>query len=193
MKAMAGYALFPTAIGACAIAWSERGVVSVFFPEASEAATRRRIERRWPDLAQAAPPPPIAAAIAAIGALLDGGREDLTGIELDMDGIEPAERAILEAARRIPPGRTRTYGELATDVGRPGAAREVGGAMARNRFPIVVPCHRVLAAGGGFGGFSAPGGVASKARLLTIERAATSSAPLLFDDLPISVRPPRAP
>ncbi|HXV01211.1 MAG TPA: methylated-DNA--[protein]-cysteine S-methyltransferase [Caulobacteraceae bacterium] len=190
---MAGYTLFETPIGQCGLAWSERGVVAVYFPEANEAATRRRIEHRWPELAEANPPPPIAAAVAAIRTLLDGGRQDLTGVDLDMDGIEPAERAILEAARRIPPGQTRTYGELAGDIGRPGSAREVGAAMARNRFPIVVPCHRVLAAGGGFGGFSAPGGLESKAGLLTIERAATSPAPLLFDDLPISVRPPRPP
>ncbi|HXV00508.1 MAG TPA: methylated-DNA--[protein]-cysteine S-methyltransferase [Caulobacteraceae bacterium] len=190
---MAGYALFPTAIGPCGLAWGERGLVGVYFPEASEAATRARIERRWPDLGEAAPPPMVAAAIEAIRALLDEGRADLAAVELDMDGIEPAERAILEAARRIPPGQTRTYGELAAEVGRPGAAREVGAAMARNRFPIVVPCHRVVAAGGGFGGFSAPGGLECKARLLTIERAVTSPAPLLFDGLPISVRPRRSP
>jgi methylated-DNA-[protein]-cysteine S-methyltransferase len=190
---MAGHALFPTAIGPCGLAWRERGLVGVYFPEASEAATRQRIERRWPGSSETTPPPIVAGAIEAICALLDVGREDLTRIELDMDGIEPAERAILGAARRIPPGQTRTYGELAADVGRPGAAREVGGAMARNRFPIVVPCHRVLAASGGFGGFSAPGGLECKARLLTIERAAISAAPLLFDDLPISVRPRRSP
>jgi methylated-DNA-[protein]-cysteine S-methyltransferase len=96
---------------------------------------------------------------------------------------------VLEEARRIPAGETVTYGELAARAGSPGAAREVGQAMARNRFPIIVPCHRVLAANGGFGGFSAPGGLESKARLLTIERAAVGREPSLFDDLPIAVRP----
>jgi methylated-DNA-[protein]-cysteine S-methyltransferase len=190
---MAGYALFSTAIGPCGLAWGDRGLVGVSFPEASEAVTRRRIESRWPALSEATPPPIVTGSMEAIRALLDNGREDLTSIELDMDGIEAAEQAILEAARRIPPGQTRTYGQLAKEIGRPGAAREVGAAMARNRFPIVVPCHRVLAAGGGFGGFSAPGGLECKARLLTIERAATSVAPLLFDDLPISVRPRQSP
>ena len=190
---MTGYALFPTAIGDCAVAWRERGLVGVYFPETSEAATRERIERRWPEASPASPPPTVAAAIAAITTLLADGRADLTGIELDMEGIDAFERQILEAARRIPPGTTRTYGELAAEVGQPGEARAVGSAMARNRFPIVVPCHRVLAAGGGFGGFSAPGGLESKARLLTIERAATSAAPLLFDDLPIAVRPRGSP
>ena len=184
-----GYALFPTAIGVCGLAWNERGISRVVFPETSEAATRARLTRRVPDVREAAPPPAIAEAIAAITALLDTGRADLSAIALDMDSVDTEERAILEAARTVPPGSTVTYGELAARIGQPRATREVGQAMARNRFPIVVPCHRVLAAGGGFGGFSAPGGLESKALLLTIERAATSAAPMLFDDLPIAVRP----
>ena len=187
-----GYALFPTAIGVCGLAWSERGVSRVVFPESREAATRARLIRRDRDISEAAPPPAIAEAIAAITALLETGRADLSAIALDMDGVDAEEQAILEAARTIPPGSTVTYGELAARIGQPRATREVGQAMARNRFPIVVPCHRVLAAGGGFGGFSAPGGLESKARLLTIERAATSAAPMLFDDLPIAVRPPHS-
>jgi methylated-DNA-[protein]-cysteine S-methyltransferase len=183
------YALFPTAIGVCGLAWSERGVNRVVFPESSEAATRARLTRRDRDLPEATPPPAISAAIAAITALLETGRADLSAIALDMDGVDAEERAILEAARTVPPGSTITYGELAARIGQPRATREVGQAMARNRFPIVVPCHRVLAAGGGFGGFSAPGGLESKARLLTIERASTSAAPMLFDDLPVAVRP----
>ena len=191
---MTGYALFPSKIGACAVAWRERGLVGVYFPEETDAATRARITRRWPDAVEDEPPAAVAEAIAAITALLADGRTDLTSIRLDMEGIDAFEQQILEAARRIPPGKTGTYGELAAEVGQPnGEARAVGAAMARNRFPIVVPCHRVLAAGGGFGGFSAPGGLEAKARLLTIERAAISDAPLLFDDLPITVRPRRSP
>ena len=186
---MFAFSLFPTKLGDCALAWSEAGVVGVWFPEASEAATRARIRRRWPDAAETAPPPAITAALAAIVRLLETGREDLTGVGLDMSGVEGFERQALEEARQIAPGETLTYGELAARAGSPGAAREVGQAMARNRFPIVVPCHRVLAAGGGFGGFSAPGGLESKARLLTLERAAIGGAPMLFDDLPIAVRP----
>jgi methylated-DNA-[protein]-cysteine S-methyltransferase len=184
-----GYALFSTAIGVCGLAWSERGVSRVVFPEASEAATRARLTRHDSDITEATPPPAISGAIAAITALLETGRADLSAIPLDMDGVDARERTILEAARTVPPGSTVTYGELATRIGQPRATREVGQAMARNRFPFVVPCHRVLAAGGGFGGFSAPGGLESKARLLTIEHAATSAAPMLFDDLPIAVRP----
>jgi len=188
-EGMISYALFPTAIGACGLAWNERGVTRVCFPEKNDGATRTRLTRGAPDAAEASPPPPITEAIALITKLLEGGRADLSAIPLDMEGVDPAERTFLEAARGVPAGQTVTYGELAAKVGRPGAAREAGQAMARNRFPIIVPCHRVLAAGGGFGGFSAPGGLESKARLLTIERAATSSAPMLFDDLPIAVRP----
>jgi methylated-DNA-[protein]-cysteine S-methyltransferase len=186
---MTGFALFPTAIGECAVAWSERGVAGVWFPEATTDATRRRIERRgW---TEATPPGPVRAAMTHVQHLLESGREDLTGVALDMDGIEDFERRILEAAREIPPGTTLTYGELAARVGAPGAGRQVGQAMARNRFPIIVPCHRVMAAGGGFGGFSAPGGLERKARLLNIEQAALSDEPLLFDSLPIAP-PPRS-
>ena len=186
-----GYALFPTAIGLCGLAWSERGLTRVVLPEPTEAATRARLKRGQGEIGEAEPPPAVARAIADISALLESGRANLGGIDLDMEGIAPDEQAILAAARRIPAGSTLTYGELAAAAGQPGAAREAGQAMARNRFPIVVPCHRVLASGGGFGGFSAPGGVESKARLLNIERAAPGGAPTLFDDLPISVRPPR--
>lgn len=183
------FALFPTAIGECALGWSERGVTRVWFPEGSPEATKARIERRG--FVEASPTGPVREAMTHIQRLLETGREDLTGVVLDMEGIEGFERAVLEAARGIPPGATLTYGELAARVGSPGAAREVGQAMARNRFPIIVPCHRVMAAGGGFGGFSAPGGLESKARLLNIEKAALSDEPMLFDSLPIAP-PPRS-
>ncbi|MGH7022533.1 MAG: methylated-DNA--[protein]-cysteine S-methyltransferase [Caulobacteraceae bacterium] len=189
---MTGYALFSTAIGVCAIAWTDRGVRRVCFPEASEAATRARLLRGAPGVIEMDPPLAIAEAIAGITRLLRDGRADLTGVELDLEGVDAAERAILEAARAIPAGTTVTYGDLAARVGQPNGARAVGAAMARNPCPIVVPCHRVLAAGGGFGGFSAPGGLESKARLLTIERAAIGDAPSLFEDLPVSVRPPNS-
>ena len=186
MKAL-GYALFDTALGRAGIAWSEAGVRHVAFPEASEAATRARLARAGAQ--EADPPPAIAAAIAEVRLLLAEGRKDLADIAIDLDGVEPFDRQALEAARAIPPGETATYGELAARLGQSGAARAVGAAMARNPCPIIVPCHRILAAGGGFGGFSAPGGLALKAQLLTLERAAVGKAPLLFDELPIAVRP----
>jgi methylated-DNA-[protein]-cysteine S-methyltransferase len=163
------YALFPTAIGVLGIAWGARGVVGVFLPEASEAATRRRIARRYPSAHESAPPAEVQRAIDAIAALLRGERADLTGIELDMQAVPELHRRIYAVARRIPPGATSSYGELAARLGDPQLARDVGAAMARNPFSLVVPCHRVLAADGKLGGFSARGGTDTKLRLLSIE------------------------
>jgi methylated-DNA-[protein]-cysteine S-methyltransferase len=186
----AGFTLFDTAIGACGIAWGERGVVGVQLPEGSEARTRARLRRRFPDAPETAPPPEVERAIAAIAALLEGEKRELADIALDMAGMPAFERRVYEVARTIPPGATLTYGEVAARLGEEGDARAVGEALGRNPFPIVVPCHRVLAAGGKVGGFSANGGIATKLRLLSIEGARTSAAPMLFENLPL-VAPPR--
>jgi methylated-DNA-[protein]-cysteine S-methyltransferase len=169
MDEAAGYALFPTAIGALGIAWRGRGVAGVFLPEASKAATRRRIARRFPSAREAAPPGAVQRAIESITALLRGERADLTGIALDMEAVPELHRRIYAIARTIPPGKTLSYGELAERLGDRQLARDVGAAMARNPFSIVVPCHRVLAADGKLGGFSARGGTDTKLRLLSIE------------------------
>jgi methylated-DNA-[protein]-cysteine S-methyltransferase len=108
---------------------------------------------------------------------------DLSNIQLDMEGVPPFHRRVYEVARAIAPGNTRTYGEIATRLGDPGAARAVGQALGHNPFAPVVPCHRVLAAGGRSGGFSANGGVATKLRMLQIERA-SFNGPGLFDGQP---------
>jgi methylated-DNA-[protein]-cysteine S-methyltransferase len=163
-----GFQLFDTAIGRCGIAWSEHGVTGVRLPG-------RRI---GPE--HGAAPPAVRRAIERITALLRGEPSDLTGVALDMAGVPPFHRRVYEAARGIPPGETLTYGELAARIGAPGDAREVGQALARNPFTLVVPCHRVVAAGGKAGGFSAPGGVATKRRLLAIEGARTAAQPELF-------------
>lgn len=165
------YALFQTALGLCGIAWTDRGVALVQLPEATDAETRARICRRCPDAREFAPPPDIVVAISRIVGLLAGEPIDLTDIVVDMDGVPPFHRQVYELARRIPPGQTRTYGELAAALGDAGAARAVGQALGDNPFPIVVPCHRVLAAAGGSGGFSAHGGIATKRQLLVIEGA----------------------
>jgi methylated-DNA-[protein]-cysteine S-methyltransferase len=183
-----GFALFDTAIGVCGLAWAAEAVTASQLPEGQADAARRRLKRRS-GAGEAAPPPGMARHIQAITALLATGRGDLSAIPLDTDAIGEFERAVYEAARRIPAGSTRTYGELAAEAANPRAARAVGVAMAGNPFPIIVPCHRVLAAGGGFGGFSARGGLAAKARLLQIERASTSEAPMLFEALPVALRP----
>jgi methylated-DNA-[protein]-cysteine S-methyltransferase len=177
-----GFALFDTNIGRCGIAWSARGIAGVQLPEASEAKTRARLMRRYPHAREAQPPADVRRAIDAITSLLRGDPSDLSAVALDMDGIPEFDRGVYEAARSIAAGVTLSYGELAARVGERGLAREVGQALGRNPFPIIVPCHRILATGGRAGGFSANGGVATKLRLLTIERARTSDAPTLFDD-----------
>ncbi|MBP7002344.1 MAG: methylated-DNA--[protein]-cysteine S-methyltransferase [Amaricoccus sp.] len=131
--------------------------------------------------ARPAPPPPdAAAAIAGIVAHVAGAPADFDGLSLDEAGVEPFERQVYAALRRVARGETTTYGALAAAVGAPGAAREVGAAMGRNPWPIVVPCHRVLAAEGRLGGFSAPGGAETKRRLLALEGVHPGGTP----DLP---------
>jgi methylated-DNA-[protein]-cysteine S-methyltransferase len=189
-----GFTLFDTAIGRCGIAWGERGVLAVQLPERSELATRTRLLRRCADAGETSPPPEIARTIDAIVALLRGEPSDLTGVALDLDRIEPFERQVYDVARTVGPGATITYGEIATRLGDLALARDVGTALGRNPFPLIVPCHRVLAAGGKVGGFSANGGVTTKLRLLSIEGARTSEEPTLFDgDLGfgLSVKPRR--
>ena len=170
------YALFETAIGRCGIAWGDRGVVGVQLPESGgEARTRARILRRFPDFHEASPPPEVQEAIDGIVDLLHGEASDLSAVALDMDGVPEFNRRVYGAARTIPPGETLTYGEVAARLGDRGAARDVGRALAQNPFALIVPCHRVLAAGGGIGGFSAAGGVTTKRRLLAIEDGGRST------------------
>ena len=176
----AGTVTFDTAIGPCGIAWRAQGLAGLQLPEASEAATERRLRRRFPELTPAVPPPWVKQAIAGVRALLAGERSDLSGVPLDIAGVGAFEVSMLAAARAIPPGRTLTYGELAAQLGDPGLARAVGQALSRNPWPIVVPCHRVTAADGRTGGFSAPGGAATKLRLLEIEGALGAESLPLF-------------
>ena len=166
------FCLFQTAIGACAIAWSDRGVTSVWLPEHNDHQTRARVARRFPHALESTPPPFIAHAIEGIVALLQGESRDLTDVPLDFDETVPEfHRRVYDVARTIKAGSTLSYGEIAIRVGERDAARAVGQALGRNPIPIIVPCHRVLAADGGTGGFSAPGGTATKLRLLAIEGA----------------------
>jgi methylated-DNA-[protein]-cysteine S-methyltransferase len=163
-----GYTLFDTTIGTCGIAWSERGVVAVRLPAASRSAMRASLLRRCPGAREMPPPPEVQRAIDGIVALLRGEARDLNFVTLDMATVGAFERRLYETLRTIPPGETLTYGELAARLGE-GDARDAGQAMGRNPFPIIVPCHRVVAAGGKTGGFSAPGGVSTKLRILAIE------------------------
>ncbi len=190
-----GFTLFDTPIGPCGLVWGERGVAGVQLPETNERSTRARVVKRFPDAREAPPPAAMTKVIGRIVALLNGKRTDLSDIPLDMDGMEDFNRRVYQAALRIPPGKTLTYGEIAAQIGErgPGAAQAVGQALGRNPIPVIVPCHRVLAANGKTGGFSAPGGVATKLRLLAIENASRGSEPTLFDwaEHPAKVLPSR--
>jgi methylated-DNA-[protein]-cysteine S-methyltransferase len=169
------FTLFETAIGPCALAWSGRGIAGVQLPELDEGATRRRMLERFPEAREVPPPADITHVCDAIIALLRGQRVDLSGVALDMKAAPPFHRRVYDSARAIGPGETLTYGEIARRIGADGAARAVGQALGRNPFPILVPCHRVLAASGKLGGFSAHGGIETKRRLLEIEGAGPAS------------------
>jgi methylated-DNA-[protein]-cysteine S-methyltransferase len=166
---MDGFAVFGTPVGDCGIAWTNDTIVSVQLPDADGLATRTRMTRKHPLLTESEPPAVIAEVIARIRALFAGGRDDLGDVELDMRALTPFEQRVYATVRKIRPGSTLTYGEVAVRIGSPNAAREVGAALGRNPFPIIVPCHRVVAANGKTGGFSAPGGVKTKLRLLALE------------------------
>lgn len=161
--------LFETTIGRCAIAWGERGVLGMQLPEARDHDTRARMLRRFPGAREAKPTVAVQRAVQGITALLRGEPSDLSWVELDMGKVPSFHRQVYEIARTIPPGATLSYGAIAARLGAPGSARAVGQALARNPFAIIVPCHRVLAAGGKVGGFSANGGITTKLRLLSIE------------------------
>lgn len=170
------HALFETSIGPCGIAWSEHGVVALQLPEATEMATRARLLRHRIGAKETVPPPEIQRAIVAITALLRSESSDLSGVTLDMNGVPEFHRHVYAITRAIPRGTTLTYGAIATQLGDAGASRAVGQALGRNPFPIIVPCHRVLGAGGKLGGFSGSGGTVTKLRLLTIEGAQVHGA-----------------
>ena len=184
-----GLASFETALGVCAVRWTKAGIASVRLPSSRTAIL--------PTLgADVAAPGSVRAAIEAIVAVLAGSGDDLRFVELDERGIEPWRREVYAATRRIAPGTLATYGEIGRTIGRTGpeTAREVGVALARNPFPIVVPCHRVLGANGKLTGFSAPGGLETKRRMLELEGAPGFGQQVLFGQTPVfesAVRPVR--
>jgi methylated-DNA-[protein]-cysteine S-methyltransferase len=182
-----GFALFDTAIGCCGIVWSPRGIAGVQLPKANEAATRARVQRRYPSAREATPPAAVKHAMNGIMALLRGEARDLTDIVIDDETTPEFNARVYAIARKIPPGKTMTYGEIAERLGDKLLARDVGTALGQNPCPVVMPCHRVLAAGGKPGGFSASGGVVTKLKLLTIE-GAQPGGPTLFDRLPLAAR-----
>jgi methylated-DNA-[protein]-cysteine S-methyltransferase len=191
---MAGraYTIFDTGIGRCGIAWGDAGIVGVQLPEAREIETRKRLYRLYPDARETRPPANIEPAVEGIVTLLRGESSDFSNVTLDMSGIHGFYQRVYQITRTIPRGETRTYREIATRLGTSGATHSVAQAIARNRFVIIVPCHRVLEADGPADKMSPYGGTISKRRLLSIEGVGNPSSKTLFDAL-LPVAPPRLP
>jgi methylated-DNA-[protein]-cysteine S-methyltransferase len=163
------YQLFNTKLGVCGIAWSEHGVTRLQLPERSSTATERLLRARSVCGCAGVPPAPVKQAIAMLQRYFAGERVESASVVLALPGIGAFHRKIYDVARALAWGQTASYGELARQVGSPGAARAVGQAMGHNPVPIIVPCHRVLASGRKIGGFSAFGGALTKQRLLALE------------------------
>lgn len=164
------YLVFETASGFCGIAWNSVGITCLRLPTKSAEAAERTLLRRAPGAEPAAPTPAVAEAVAAVKRYFEGDETDFSGFKLDLGEQEAFFKQVYAAARRVGWGYTTTYGALTKELGAgPEAARDVGQAMARNPVPLIIPCHRVLAAGGKIGGFSAPGGSAAKIRMLELE------------------------
>ena len=164
---------FETSLGTCALRWTDAGIASVRLPSSRTSGLPRVHDH-------GGVPQAVRAAIVGIVDVLRGSPADLGFVVLDQRGIDPLRRAVYTAARTIPPGPTATYGEIARAIGRPDMAREVGVALARNPCPIIVPCHRVVGANGKLTGFSAPGGLATKRRMLELEGAPGFGQQVLF-------------
>ena len=186
---MIGFAIFDTALGRCGIAWRGDKVVGTALPGPHGESPRSYLERRFPGAEERPAPEFVGQVIGMIARLLDGEPVNFSVVPVSLDDAAPFERLVYAEALAIPQGETRTYGELARAIGQPGAARAVGRALGRNPVPIIIPCHRILAADGRSGGFSAPGGVSTKMQLLQIERARRGAQPSLFDDLGWSTAP----
>ena len=187
-----GYTIFDTGIGRCGVAWGYSGVIGVQLPEAREIETRKRLFQLYPDARELRAPMNVEIAIEAITALLRGQPADFSDVTLDMTGIHVFNRRVYELTRAIPRGETRTYGDVAARLGAPDAVNSVAQAISKNPFMIIVPCHRVLEAGGYADKISPHGGTISKRRLLSIEGtgAGTIKSKTLFDML-LPVAPPR--
>jgi methylated-DNA-[protein]-cysteine S-methyltransferase len=160
------YTLFATPIGTCAIVWTVRGIVGTQLPDRD---TRTRVLKRFPSALESTPPADVQRVIDDIVALLRGEAIDFSAVALDLERVPGFNREVYDVTRAIARGTTLTYGDIASRIGHPEMARDVGQALGRNPFPLIIPCHRVLAARGKVGGFSAPGGTDTKLRLLAIE------------------------
>jgi methylated-DNA-[protein]-cysteine S-methyltransferase len=164
------YTVFKTPSGYVALAWTARGVSGLRLPTPTEQAAQAAILTRLPSAERTAPGPAVGQLIADIVRYFEGERVDFSDVSVDLGSQTPFFSNVYSEIRKLGWGQTTTYGSVAKALGaEPQGARDVGQAMAANPVPLIVPCHRVLAAGGKIGGFSAPGGSNSKARMLEIE------------------------
>ena len=186
------YSIFDSAIGRCAVVWDDAGIVGVQLPEAREIDTRRRLFQLYPQARESKPTPNTEAAIEGMVALLHGDAADFSDVTLDMRGIHGFDQRVYQITQRVLRGETLTYGDIASRLGSPSAVRSVAQALSRNPFVVIVPCHRVLEAGGYADRMSPHGGLISKRRLLSIEGAVNSNSKTLLDVL-LPVAPPRLP
>jgi len=180
IQAMTQYTLFETEIGWTGLVWADKGLVGVHLPEREIGTARKGLLRRFPEAAEAPAPDAFGPLIENIRALLHGEKVDLSDAPLDIARVPDFNAKVYAIAQAIPAGETLTYGEVASRLGDKLLARDVGAALGQNPWPIIVPCHRVTAAGGKLGGFSARGGAHTKLKLLTIEGAAAAAQPDLF-------------
>lgn len=164
------YHVFETAHGFCAVAWNDKGITRFRLPEPNAEATEQSLLRRMSNAVPAAPPPGVARAVDAATRYFSGEKTDFNDVPLDLGEQSELFERIYAAARRLGWGETTTYGAMAKQIGDGWEiARDVGQAMAKNPIPLIIPCHRVLAAGGKIGGFSAPGGSKTKKKMLEME------------------------
>jgi methylated-DNA-[protein]-cysteine S-methyltransferase len=171
------YFIFETASGFCGIAWSDAGITRFQLPAKNAEKAERMMRRRAPGAEPGMPTPMVGEAVAAVRRYFEGNETDFAQLRLDLDGQDEFFKRVYAAARGIKWGQTTTYGTLARELGAgPETARDVGQAMASNPIPLIIPCHRVLAAGGKIGGFSAPGGASAKIRMLGLEGVQVGSS-----------------
>ena len=189
---MSNYHIFETAIGWAGVAWGEGGLIAAHLPERDPAIVRKSFARRAPGATEASPTPEIEELIEGVRALLRGEKPDLSKARVDFARVPEFNARVYEITRRIPAGETLTYGAIATKLGDRLLARDVGAALGKNPWPIIVPCHRVTAAGGKIGGFSARGGSDTKLKLLEIEGAA-AAANAQATPKPRNTEPPKQP
>lgn len=175
-----GFHIFPTALGFVGLGWSDTGITRVLTPQSDRSATFGRMRRLEPEALETdrdSLPPFIRAAIDLVNDYADGVETDFSTLPLDLSGIDDFRLDIYAAARRLGFGETVTYGGLADRAGHGGLARETGKALGENPVPIIVPCHRIVAANGKIGGFSAPGGSHTKEKLLALEGVTVGPPP----------------